>query len=233
MRPIQIISVDLFNTLVDMSSGRLALWQAVLGKASTPERIKQVMKWNTQKIFSTLDHMNATSTYLPIRAVYQDCFTEAFERFQIVFDPQEAAEFLLCRHVESPWFPDAVPWLDNMRRSFRVCLSSDTDEAMVGEHIRQYPFDTFFTSEGLEAYKGDAKDRFFEAVVGHYALPPWQIFHVGDSPAEIVAAQRAGLQTCWVNRNCLAWPFEDLPDYEVASLEAIIAIFKDEDQTSL
>ena len=233
MRPIRIISVDLFNTLVDRSSVRLALWQAVLGIASTPERIKQVMKWYTQKIFSTLDHMNATSTYLPIRAVYQDCFAEAFERFQIAFDPQEAAELLICRHAESPWFPDAVAWLDSMRRSFRVCLSSDTDEAMIGEHIRQYPFDTFFTSEALEAYKGDARDRFFGAVVRHYTLPPWQVFHVGDSPAEIVAAQRAGLQTCWVNRDCLAWPFEDPPDYEVASLEAIIAILKDEDQTSL
>ncbi len=233
MRPIQIISVDLFNTLADPSSGKLALWQAVLGKASTPERIKQVMKWNTQKIFSTLGHINATSTFLPVRVVYQDCFTEAFERFQIAFDPREAAEFLIRRHAESPWFPDAVPWLDTMRRSFRVCLSSDTDEAMVGEHIGQYPFDAFFTSEGLEAYKGDAKNRFFEAVVGHYALPPGQIFHVGDSPGEIVAAQRAGLQACWVNRTSLAWPFKDLPDYEVASLEAIIVLLKSEDQISL
>jgi FMN phosphatase YigB (HAD superfamily) len=233
MRPIQIVSVDLFNTLVDLSNARLALWQTVLGKASTRERINQVMASNTQMIFSTLDQINVTSVYQPIRAVYKTCFPEVFKRFQIVFDPQEAAEFLICRHAQSPWFPDAVPWLENMRRSFRVCLSSDTDEAMVGEHIRQYPFDMFFTSQGLGAYKGDSKNRFFEAVVAHYALPPWQIFHVGDSPSEIAAAQRVGLQTCWVNRNGLAWPFEDLPDYEVASLEAIIAIFKNVDQTSL
>jgi FMN phosphatase YigB (HAD superfamily) len=64
---------------------------------------------------------------------------------------------------------------------------------MVGRHVRQYPFDMSFTSERLRVYKGDAQNRFFEVIVAHYALLPCQIFHVGDAPAEIIAAQQAGL----------------------------------------
>jgi FMN phosphatase YigB (HAD superfamily) len=73
-------------------------------------------------------------------------------------------------------------------------------------------------------YKGDAQKRFFGAIERHYALAPWQMLHVGDSPAEIVAAQRVGLQTCWVNRSGRAWPHERPPVYEVASLEALVAL---------
>ena len=41
MPMIQLVSVDLFNTLVDLSTGRHTLWQTFLGETSTPARIEQ------------------------------------------------------------------------------------------------------------------------------------------------------------------------------------------------
>ena len=35
MQAIQLVSVDLFDTLVDVSTGRHALWQTFLGETST------------------------------------------------------------------------------------------------------------------------------------------------------------------------------------------------------
>jgi putative hydrolase of the HAD superfamily len=103
-------------------------------------------------------------------------------------------------------------------------MASDTDEAMVGAHVRQYPFDMCFTSERLRVYKGDAQNRFFGAIVRHYALVPGQMLHVGDSPVEIIAAQQLGLQTCWVNRSGRSWPHARPPTYEVASLKALVTL---------
>ena len=224
MHAIRLVSVDLFDTLVDLSTGRHALWQTFLGETSTPARVEQAWALTTQMLFTALDQINATSTYQSLHAVLQACYTEVFTRLQVPFDPEEAARGAARYHAQRPWFPEAVPWLEGMRRRYRLCMASDADEAMVGKHVRQYPFDRCFTSERLRVYKGDAQNRFFGAIVRHYALAPGQILHVGDSPAEIIAAQWLGLQTCWVNRRGHSWPHEHPPAYEVSSLDVLVAL---------
>jgi len=226
MPAIQLVSVDLFNTLVDLSTERHTLWHAFLGESSTPARVEQAWTLTTQMLFTALDQLNATATYQPLHTVFQACYTEVFARLQVTFDPEEAARVAARYHAQRPWFPEAVPWLEDIRRRYRLCVASDADEAMVGEHVRRYPFDRCFTSESLRVYKGDAQNRFFAAIVRHYALAPGQILHVGDTPAEIVAAQRVGLQTCWVNRSGRSWPYERPPTYEVSSLAALGALLE-------
>ena len=224
MQAIQLVSVDLFDTLVDLSSGRHALWQTFLGETSTPARLEQAWTLSTQVLFTTFDQINATSMYQSLHAVLQACYTAVFARLQVTFDPEAAARVAARYHAQRPWFPDAVPWLEGMRRRYRLCMASDADEAMVGEHVRQYPFDRCFTSERLRVYKGDVQNRFFGAIVRQYALAPCQMLHVGDSPAEIIAAQLVGLQTCWVNRSGLSWPHARPPTYAVASLKALVTL---------
>ena len=227
MHTIQLVSVDLFDTLVDLSSGRHALWQTFLGETSTPTRVEQAWALTTQVLFTALDQLNTTATYQSLHAVLQACYAEVFARLQVLFDPGEAAQMAVHYHAQRPWFPEAVPWLEGMRSHYRLCVASDADEAMVGVHVRQYPFDRCFTSERLRVYKGDAQNRFFGAIVRHYALAPSQILHVGDAPGEIVAAQRVGLQTCWVNRQGRTWPYACPPAYEVASLAALVALLRE------
>src|SRR5215831_14184229 len=224
MHAIQLVSIDLFDTLVDVSTGRHTLWQTFLGETSTPARVEQAWALTNQVLFTALDHLNTTATYQSLHALLQACYTEVFARLQVAYDPGEAARVAIRYHAQRPWFPDAVPCLEGVRRRYRLCVASDADEAMLGEHVRQYPFDMCFTSERLRVYKGDTQHRFFGAIVRHYALAPGQMLHVGDSPGEIVAAQRVGLQTCWVNRRGHSWPHEHPPAYEVASLEALASL---------
>lgn len=224
MHTIQLVSVDLFDTLVELSTERHTLWQTFLGETSPPARVEQAWALTTQLLFTALDQLNTTATYPSLQAVLQACYTEAFARLQVPFDPGEAAGVAVRYHAQRPWFPEAVPWLEGMQRRYRLCVASDADEAMVGAPVRQYPFDQCFTSERLRVYKGDAQHRFFGAIVRHYALAPRQMLHVGDAPGEIVAAQRVGLQTCWVNRQGRAWPYARPPVYAVASLAALVAL---------
>jgi 2-haloalkanoic acid dehalogenase type II len=227
MPAIQLVSVDLFNTLVDLSTDRHTLWHTFLGESSTPARVEQAWTLTTNMLFTALDQLNATATYQSLHTVLQACYTEVFARLQITFDPEEAARVAARYHAQRPWFPEALPWLEDIRRRYRLCVASDADEAMVGEHVRRYPFDRCFTSESLRVYKGDTQNRFFAAIVRHYALAPGQMLHVGDTPAEIVAAQRAGLQTCWVNRSGRSWPHGRPPTYEAASLAALGALLEE------
>lgn len=219
MVPIRVVSVDLFNTLLDLSNGIQSLWRVFLGERFVPTLAEEAIALTTRKVVAAIDRTTASATYRSLGDLFTACFTDVFEYLQVAFDPQEATAMLICHHAQCPWFPDAIPWLDRTRRGYRLCLSSDTDEMMMGDSVREYPFDMRFTSEELGVYKGDPRNRFFRAVVEHYALPAEQILHVGDSHSEMISAQRMGLRTCWVNRNGSAWQGECLPDYEVASLE--------------
>jgi len=177
-----------------------------------------------QVLFTALDQRNTTATYQSLHAVLQACYTEVFARLQVACDPGEVARMAARYHAQRPWFPDAVPCLEGIRRRHCLCLASDAEEALLGEHVRQYPFDMCFTSERLQVYKGEAQNRFFEALVHHYAMAPGQMLHAGDAPGEIVAAQRVGLQTCWVKRRGHSWPHEHPPAYEVSSLDARVSL---------
>jgi putative hydrolase of the HAD superfamily len=219
MHALQLISVALFDTLVDVSTGRHALWQTFLGEPATPARVEQAWTLTNQVLFTALDQLNTTATYPSLHAVLQAGYTAVFARLQVPFDSEEAARVATRYHSQRPWFPEAGPWLEDIRRRSRLCLASDAEEAMVGAHVRQYPFDRGFISERLRVYNGDAQNRFFAAIVRHYACAPGQILHVGDAPGEIVAAQRRGIQTCWVNRSGRAWLHEHPPAYAVASLK--------------
>ena len=224
MAAIRVVSIDLFETLVDVSIGRHAVWPTFLGEESSPARVEHDWTVITEALFTALDQLNASAQYQSLDAVFQACFTDVFARLRIAFDPAEAARVLARHHADSPWFPDAVPSLDDIRGRYRLCLASDADDGMLGPHVRQYPFDMCFTSERLRVYKGDAQNRFFRALVGHYAIAPQHVLHVGDSPQEIVAAQRMGLETCWVNRNGRRWPHGGAPAYEVTSLEDLVTL---------
>src|SRR5262249_4532866 len=91
MHAIQLVSIDLFETLVDASAGRHALWQTFLGGTSTPARIAQAWTLTTQRLFASLDQIIAASTYQPLHAVFQACYMEIFAHPQVAFDPGEAA----------------------------------------------------------------------------------------------------------------------------------------------
>lgn len=122
MHEIQLVSVDLFGTLVDVSTDKHALWQTFLGETSAPARIEQAWAQTTERLFATLDQLTTAATYQPLHAVLQACYTEVFAHLQVTFDPGEAARVVVRYHAQCPWFPDAMPCLEDMRRHYRVCF---------------------------------------------------------------------------------------------------------------
>lgn len=63
----------------------------------------------------------------------------------------------------------------------------------------------------------------FLAACRQLGCAPAQVLHVGDDVAlDIVGAARAGLRTCWINRDGRDWPRVDLrPDLEFTTLTAL------------
>jgi FMN hydrolase / 5-amino-6-(5-phospho-D-ribitylamino)uracil phosphatase len=63
----------------------------------------------------------------------------------------------------------------------------------------------------------------FHAACRQLGVPPGRVLHVGDDvELDIVGAARAGLRTCWINREQRQWPRTDLhPELQFDSLAAL------------
>jgi len=72
---------------------------------------------------------------------------------------------------------------------------------------------------------GEAKpaSSIFHAACRQLGTQPEHVLHVGDDvELDVVGAARAGLRTCWINRDMRDWPRDDLrPDLEFPTLAAL------------
>jgi putative hydrolase of the HAD superfamily len=111
-----------------------------------------------------------------------------------------------------------MPFLNSVGKKYPICVSSDTDEDMLGPLRQLYHFDRIFTSEQFESYKTGNDGKFFLELVKHYNVNPGSIIHIGDSSSDVIGASEAGILTCWLNREHKKRTYDIRPDYEVNSL---------------
>jgi putative hydrolase of the HAD superfamily len=231
MDNIQLISVDLFQTLVDIESRKEVIWRLILQDAYTLKRSEHC--WAiTSKILREIYLAKAATNngFEKVRAIFRECFVRAFAEIGLDFDPDEAARILAHQHSLSNPFEDAIPFLKGVGHHRLVCLTSDTDDDMIGPLGSLFPFDHIFTSEALETYKINRANSFFKKVLKHYrdrGIRAENILHIGDSSADIFGAAYAGIRSCWLNRRGIAWEHEIRPDFIVTSLWQALDLFDD------
>jgi 2-haloalkanoic acid dehalogenase type II len=218
MSDFKVVSVDMFGTLVDVNSIAPLVWRQFLKDRYTIELAKQYWDRANVLLFQIYDRVIQEQRYVPPKVIFKQCYSELFREIGLDFDPEKAALILAHNHSFSEPFSDAAPFLNAVGKNFPICVSSDTDEDMLGQLKHLYPFDTVFTSESLETYKTGANGRFFSAVIDYYDKEPERIIHIGDSLSDIIGAKEAGIVTCWLNRKNKTWSHDIKPDYEVKSL---------------
>jgi|TARA_B100002003_G_scaffold134001_1_gene124047 putative hydrolase of the HAD superfamily len=125
---------------------------------------------------------------------------------------------LAQQHTLSQPFDDSMLFLNSVGKEYPIRLASDTDDDMLRTLKQIYAFDHIFTSERLGLYKANADGKFFSAIINHYGVRPEEIIHIGDGRLEVIGASKAGIITCWLNRDNKMWSHDVKPDYEVNSL---------------
>lgn len=79
-----------------------------------------------------------------------------------------------------------------------------------------------FSSEKYRSYKNDHDNSMFQKVIKYYDIEPARILHIGDTVSDVVGAQRAGIQACWINRQQEPCTFKEAtPDYTIRNLNEI------------
>ena len=224
MKRFSIVSVDMFGTLVDVSSRKYVIWRAFLKDRYSDELAEQYWERATDLVFQYYDQVIQKRQYVPPKVIYEICYSKLFLEIDLDIDPKEAARLLAHQHSFSTPYGDAMIFLDSVGKEYPICVSSDTDEDMLGPLRQLYPFDNIVTSEQLGSYKTSADKRFFSAVINHYGARPESIIHIGDSGSDVIGASEAGIVTCWLNRKHRIWSHDVEPDYEVNSLIEVASI---------
>jgi len=221
----KLISIDIFQTLTDVSSIQEDIMRKFLGDNYTPALSK--IGWNlaSEKILEYFsEHIAENTTFVTVKTIFALCYSEVFRQLNIDFDPEEAANISAYHHNYVAPFADAEIFLDHIQNKYTYCISSDADNDMIqGLHILKNS-DMVFTSESLKTYKMSKDNLFFKTILDHYQVHPHEMIHIGDSPADIINPKRLGIQTCWINRNQANWQNEIEPDYIFTNLEQLTSI---------
>ena len=123
------------------------------------------------------------------------------------------------------FYDDALPALDALGARFPLAAltNGNADLQRIGIAER-------FAVRVAARDMGMAKPAraIFEHTARALGMAMHEVLHVGDDPwLDVDGAARAGMRTCWVNREGTVWPSElPRPDLEVATLDALVAAFE-------
>lgn len=218
MAAFQVVSIDMFLTLVDLPGRRHQLWKSILGDAYAPEKAEELFEAANQLIDGRFHEIADGKDFRNLRSIFAECYRDLFERHGLSLDAAAAVDVLIREHGLSAAYDDVRPFFEAVSPHYPICLASDADRDMIAPLLKMFPFDAVFVSEDLQAYKCEPKGRMFSKVLDHYGVDPRRILHIGDSFTDIAGAGLVGIRTCWLNRNGRPWNHPLLPDHEVRSL---------------
>jgi HAD superfamily hydrolase (TIGR01509 family) len=222
---IALITLDLDDTLWPCDSvirtAEEALYEFLQRQASRLAEAHDINSMRDHRLALMTDHPEIAHDVTAVRQSSLCFLLEEFDYPQAL--AQEAmAVFLEVRNRVNP-FPDVQRTLTQLMRDY--CVVSVTNG---NANVQLTPLAGHFHFSLSAADVGAAKPApdIFHQALDHSAVAAHRALHVGDDPElDILAAQRVGMHTVWMNRNASMWP-EDLPppDANVENMHELIAL---------
>ncbi len=217
LKPFEVISLDMFQTLVNVNSRREYVWRPILNGFFTSDLAEQCGERLLELFWDHSNDLRATKQFHLTQDIYKRCFESLFKEKGMTYDPLEATRILINEHTHSELYEDTVGFLEGIVNKYKVCIVSDTDEAMLPKFYLDYRL-RIFTSEQYQSYKNDDHNAMFKQLLLTYRVNPSQVIHIGDSISDVVGAKREGIVSCWLNRERRSWGHEVKPDLVIHSL---------------
>jgi len=133
-----------------------------------------------------------------------------------------AFEALYVERNRITFFDDALPALDALGLHFPLAAltNGNADLHRIGISER---FAVIVAARDLGVAKPER--AIFEHTASRLGRATHEVLHVGDDPyLDIAGAARAGMRTCWINREDAVWPADvPPPDLEITTLAKLVA----------
>lgn len=223
---IKVISFDIFQTLVDVNQRIPQIWKGILGEAYTKEKGQRGAKAILDNYPHSLHKALHADRFYTMREVYLDCAQTVLDKIKLSVSPEVIVDNLILQHSKAPLYNDVKECIAKLQNKYRIILSSDSNHIMVNDLLRQLTYDELFISDDISSYKGSPDGGFFWQVIRRIGVKPDEILHIGDSSSDIIGANRAGVISCWINREKSIWTNEIKPDYTIESLSELTKVLQ-------
>ncbi len=225
MCKIEVISLDIFQTLVDVNKRIPNIWRAILREEYTDELAefgaKSLMSFYAKAIQLLLRDANP---FIAMRDIFMDCANAMIRETDMAVNPELVVDQVFLNHGKAPYYDDVWETLDYIKGHYRVILSSDSSHSMADSIIDRVKPEYAFISDDLHCYKGEKDGRFFTIVADKLQVPLEAILHIGDSNSDIIGAKEAGARAVWLNRAGRQWTSTIQPNYEIGSLKELLSM---------
>ncbi|MTI67998.1 MAG: HAD family hydrolase [Firmicutes bacterium] len=222
MEKFSVISIDMFQTLVNVHSRRNYIWKRILRRKYTEKLAEKYSRLMGEFIYNRFhEDVISTDKFVNLKSIFKDYFNEVFLKTGLKFSSEEAAKIWANEHTLAVPYPDTIEFFKFIGKTIPICLVSDSGIDMIFSHVKKYKFYKVFISEEVKAYKNQSDGDIFKKVINYYNTEPEKILHIGDSSSDIIGANRVGIKTCWVNKNKDKWKHDIKPTYIINFLRDI------------
>ncbi len=225
LKEYKIICIDMFQTLVNIDTRIEHIWKRILKDDYNEELRDKYVQIVRNKIVDKFHvEESAKHKFRNLKKIFFESFKDIFEENKVKYCSSYATKVFIEEHNRAELYHDSKEFIERAKKKYILCLVSDADIEMVESLINTLKFDEVFISENVKAYKGNSNYKIFKEVINHYNLDPDQILHIGDSSSDMLGANRAGIDTCWINRHKYKRRFDITPNYEVKSLDELFTM---------
>lgn len=214
-----LMSFDVFGTLVDVRAGSYGAFRSILDEAGTKDI-------DVKAFWEHWEHRNIAHYWEPYRRYRDICelsLAETLDHFRVRASPK-----LIERYFESfanfRLYDDVTATLDRLSRRRRLALVSNIDDDLLALTPLRRTFDLVCTAERAKGYKPDG--TLFRHLIDHAGTARDRIFHSGQSQfTDLVGGKPLGLTIAWINRRGIA--LDDAvpkPDYVFSDIVSLLAL---------
>lgn len=217
----RLLSLDLFQTLVNLDTITASLWNRVLGRPCKPEEVVMLSHLLQEGYKADYREMTQHPPFVSMEKIFKIGFQHVIEKTGLCFSPDEAALAFVEEHNHASFFSDTAELFRKLSGKIPIALSSDADEGMVSGLLEKIPCQYVFLSQRLGCYKRDKEGRFFRQILQTTGFSPEEVLHVGDSLPDIVGPSICGIASCHLCRENSfdkVLPENLSPTYRISSL---------------
>ena len=218
----RMLSFDVYGTLVNTPPANLRAFQAILSDAGRPDL-------DPKEFYSFWEQRNIAHYYEPYRTYKDICrlsLSEAYEKFGVATGREEAIQRYFDCFSSMELYPDVLPTLDVLARSYKLALVSNIDDDLLGATPLGRDFDLVCTAERARGYKPDG--TLFRYLLEGSGLGVSRILHSGQSQfTDMVGGKPLGLTIAWINRRGLHLdPSVPPPNLSLPGLQPLCALLR-------
>lgn len=212
---------DVYGTLVTTPPANAKAFQAILRHAGATD-IDPLSFYN---FWESRNIAHYVEPYRSYKAICRTSLADAFAHFNVGGADASLIEHFFAACKDMQLYPDVLPTLEALRKSYRIALVSNIDDDLLQSTSIPFEFDLVCTAERAKGYKPDG--TLFRYLLEHSGLHVDEILHSGQSQfTDFVGAKPLGLTVAWINRRGLRLsPDVPPPDHilaDIASLPGVL-----------